>query len=173
MDASPADLFFNRMVRSTTPGSGRRNLDLERAQQKWIEEQHTIRKKLGRGRLSLEVFKKGDRVRVQDVRNKTGSIKGTVTSEVFHEGAQTPSSYYILSDAGGQFLRNGKFIRLLEQQSSSQNTNEEGVGLQPESDSGNAGSLGDEESYETRERVHSPDRQRPRRQVQFREVKSS
>ena len=34
MDASPADLFFNRVVRSTTPGSGRRNLDLESAQQK-------------------------------------------------------------------------------------------------------------------------------------------
>ena len=92
-------------------------------------------------------------------------------SEVFHEGAQTPSSYYILFDDRGEFLQNGKFMRLLEQQNSSQN--EEGVGLQPESDSGNAGSLGDEESYETRERVHSPDRQRPRCQVQFREVKSS
>ena len=86
MDASPADLFFNRAVRSTTPGSGRRNLDLERAQQKQIEEQHTIRRKLGRGRLSLEVFKKGNRVRVQDIRNKTWTKKGTVTSEVFHKG---------------------------------------------------------------------------------------
>ena len=64
MDASPADLFFNLMVRSLTPGSGRRSLDLEREQQKRTEEQQTIRKKLGRGRLSLEVFKKGDRVRV-------------------------------------------------------------------------------------------------------------
>ena len=66
-DASPAYLFFNRVVRSTTPGSGRRNLDLERAQQKRIEEQHSIRKKVGRGRLSLEVFQRGDRIRVQDV----------------------------------------------------------------------------------------------------------
>ena len=28
MDKSPADLFFNRMVRSAIPGSGRRMLDL-------------------------------------------------------------------------------------------------------------------------------------------------
>ena len=68
MDASPADLFFNRVVRPLAPGSGRRNLDLEKEQQKRIEEQQTIRKKLGRGRLSLEVFKTGDRVRVQDIK---------------------------------------------------------------------------------------------------------
>ena len=34
MDESPADLFFNRVVRSTMLGSGRRNLEFERAQQK-------------------------------------------------------------------------------------------------------------------------------------------
>ena len=34
MDKSPADLFFNRVVRATVPGSGRHNLDFERAQQK-------------------------------------------------------------------------------------------------------------------------------------------
>ena len=90
MDAPPADLFFNRVVRSLTPGSGRRNLDLEREQQKRTEEQQTIRKKLGRGRLSLEVFEKGDRVRVQDVKRKTWNMKGTITSVVFHEGATLP-----------------------------------------------------------------------------------
>ena len=116
MDASPANLFFNRVVRSSTPGSGRRNLDLEREQQKRIEEQQNIRKKLGRGRLCLDVFKKGDRVRVQDVKQKTWNMKGTSTSEIFHEGAQTPSLYCILADKGGEFLRNGRYIRLLEQQ---------------------------------------------------------
>ena len=81
-----------------------------------------------------------------------------MVSEVFHEGAQTPSSYHIQSDAGSQFLRNSKCMRLLEQQNSSQNTSEESVGLQSENDSSNAGFLGDGESYETRERVHNPDR---------------
>ena len=87
MDASPTDLFFNRVVRSSTPGSGRQNLDLEREQQKRTEEQQTIRKKLGRGRLSLQVFEEGDRVRVQDVKRKTWNMKGTITSVVFHKGA--------------------------------------------------------------------------------------
>ena len=93
MDASPADLFFNRVVRSSTPGSGRRRLDLERDQQKRKEEQQTIRRKMGRGRLSLEVFRKGDRVRVQDVKRKTWNMKGMITSEVSHEGAHYPLSY--------------------------------------------------------------------------------
>ena len=115
MDASPADLFFNHVVRSSTPGSGRRSLDLERDQQKRKEEQQTIRKKLGRGRVSLEVFKKGDRVRVQNVKRKTWNMKGTITSVVYPEGAHYPSSYYISADDGGEFLRNGKYIRLLEQ----------------------------------------------------------
>ena len=60
MDKSPADLFFNRVVRSTALRSGRRKLDLEMAQQKRLEEQWDIRKKLGRGRLSLEIFTEGD-----------------------------------------------------------------------------------------------------------------
>ena len=47
-------------------------MDLEREQQKRIEEMQTIRKKLGRGRLSMEVFRKGDRVRVQDVKKRPG-----------------------------------------------------------------------------------------------------
>ena len=106
MDASPANLFFNHVVRSTTPGSGRRNLDLERAQQKRVEEQHGIRKNLGRGWLS----QKGNRMRVQDVKSKKWTIKGTVVSEVYHEGAQAPSSYHIQADTGGQLLRIGKFM---------------------------------------------------------------
>ena len=106
MDESPADLFFNRVVRSTVPGSGRRNLDFERAQQKCVEEQRDIRKKLGRGRLSLELFKEGDSVRVKDIKSKKWTTKGTVILEFYHEGAQAPSSYFIEVDEGGQFLRN-------------------------------------------------------------------
>ena len=65
-------------------------------------------------------------------------------------------------------------MRLLAQQNSSQNTNEEGVGSPSEddSDSENVGSLGEEESYETsqRERAHRFDRRRSTRlQVQFKE----
>ena len=56
MNESPADLFFNRVVRSSVPGSGRRILDLARAKEKRIEEQRSIRKELGRGRLSLDLF---------------------------------------------------------------------------------------------------------------------
>ena len=108
MDASPADLFFNHVVRSSRPGSSRRNLDLEGEQQKRTKEQQTIRKKLGRGILSLEVFWTGNIVRVQDVKRKTWNIKGTITSVVFHEGAQIPSSYYIsAARAEGLFAEGG------------------------------------------------------------------
>ena len=155
MDASPADLFFNRVVRSSTPGSGRRNLDLEKELQKRKEEQQSIRRKLGGGRLSVEIFREGDRVRVQDVKKKTWSMKGTISSAVYHEGAHYPSSYYVAADDGGEFLRNGKYIRLLEQQDGTQ---QESVGLQP--DSGTDSLEGGEVTKEYR---------RPRRKVHFRE----
>ena len=113
---------------------------------------------MGRGRLSLEVFRKGDRVRVQDVKKKTWNMKGTIASAVYHEGAHYPSSYYVAADDGGEFLRNGKYIRLLEQQSGPQQGS---VGLQ--SDSG-TDSLEGGEVPETKGHTH-----RPRRRVQFRE----
>ena len=116
MDKSPADLFFNRVVRSSVPGSGRRILDFTRAQEKRLDEQRNIQKELGRGRLSLDVFREGDRVRLQDVKTKKWNTKGTVVSEFYHDSAQTPSSYFVDSDEGGTFLRNGKFIRLLNGQ---------------------------------------------------------
>ena len=112
MDASPADLFFNRVVRTSTPASGRRKIDMEKELQRRAEEQKNIRKKLGRGRLNLDTFEKGDRVRLQDIKKKTWDTKGTIVSVEFHEGAQTPSSYHIAADEGGVFLRNGKFIRV-------------------------------------------------------------
>ena len=87
-------------------------------------------------------------------------MNGTITSVVFHIGAQTPSSYYVAADEAGEFLRNGKYIRLLDQQNSSQ---KEDSGCQA-ADS-NKGSLGDEKVDETKERVH----RHTRRQIQFRE----
>ena len=83
----------------------------------------------------------------------------------------------------GQFLRNGKFMRLLAQQDNSQSAgaNEEGVGLLEantsddsgsENDSDYVGSQGEEESYKTSlgVRVHRSDRRcSGRLQVQFKE----
>ena len=106
------------------------------------------------------MFEEGNRVRVQDVKRKTWNMKGTITSAVFNKGAQTPSSYYVAADEGGEFLRNGKYIRLLEQQSCSQ---KEDSGCQA-TDS-DKGSLGDEKVDESKERVH----RNTRRQVQFTE----
>ena len=93
MNESPSDLFFNRIVRSAIPGSGRRMLDLARVKEKRKEEQKSIRRELGRGRLSLDTFPEGDRVRIQDPRTKTWHTKGTVTSAISHEGSQSPSTY--------------------------------------------------------------------------------
>ena len=110
------------------------------------------------------MFEEGDRVRVQDVKRKTWYMKGTITSVIFHEGAQTPSSYYIAADEGGEFLRNGKYIRLLEQQACSQkeDSDYQAAGL-------DKGSLGDEKVDDSEGRVH----RHTRRQVQFREQAKS
>ena len=130
-------------------------MDLEKDLQKRKEEQQSIRRKMERGRLSLEIFREGDRVRVQDVKKKTWTMKGTISSAVYHERAHYPSSYYVAADDGGEFLRNGKYIRLLEQQDGTQ---QESVGLQP--DSGTDSLKGGEVTKEYR---------RPRRKVHFRE----
>ena len=86
MSESLADLFFNRVVRSSIPGSGRRILDLARAKEKRIEEQRSIRRELGRGRLSLDLFREGNWVCVQDSKMKKWFTKGTVTSVLFMKG---------------------------------------------------------------------------------------
>merc|ERR1711888_374310 len=76
MDESPADLFFNRTVRSAIPGSGRRMLDLAKVKEKRKEEQKSIRRPLGRGRLSLDTFQEGDRIRIQDPRTNIWRTTG-------------------------------------------------------------------------------------------------
>ena len=110
------------------PGSDRQILDFARAQEKQLDEQRKIQKELGRGRLSLDLFKDGDRVQVQDIKTRKWTTKGTVVSEVYHKGAQAPSLHFVDSDEGGRFLRNGKYIRLLnEQNNEAQNPDTQGT----------------------------------------------
>ena len=66
--------------------------------------------------MGLDLFKEGDCVRVKDIKTRKWTTKGTVVSEVYHEGTQAPLLYFIEADEGGQFLRNRKFIRLLNEQ---------------------------------------------------------
>ena len=110
------------------------------------------------------MFEVGDRVRVQDVKRKTWNMKGTIVSVVFHEGAKTPSSYYIAADEGGEFLRNGKYIRLLEEQACTQKEDSDYQAADLDK-----GPLGDENVDESEGRVH----RHTRKQVQFREQAKS
>ena len=64
----------------------------------------------------MEIFRKGDRVRVQHTKYGRWSTKGTIVSQICHEGAQNPSSYLIKVDFGGTLLQNGKFVRLVTEQ---------------------------------------------------------
>ena len=91
-------------------------LDLAKAKEKRKEEQQSIRRQLGRGRLSLDTFQKGDRDRIQDPRTKTWRMTGTVTSTIHHEGSESPSTYTVEADSGRNFLRNGRFLRMLSKQ---------------------------------------------------------
>ena len=116
MDCTPADLFSGRVVRSNTPASARRTIDLAKARKQRLDDQLRIRKKLGRGRHSLETFVVGDRVRLQNPKSLRWSVTGTVTRTISHQGADRPSSYEVSGDEGGSFLRNGRYMRLREQQ---------------------------------------------------------
>ena len=66
--------------------------------------------------MSTKTFLPGDRVQIQDPKTLRWSVTGVVTKAIYHQGASQPSSYEITIDSGGSFLRNGKFLRLHEEQ---------------------------------------------------------
>ena len=121
MDCTPADLFSGRVVRSNTPASARRTIDLAKARKKRTDDQLRIRKRLGRGKLSMETFVVGDHVRLQDPKTLRWSVIGVVTKAISHQGATQPSSYEVTADQGGVFLRNGRYLKLREQQPDTEN----------------------------------------------------
>ena len=87
-----------------------------------MDDQLRIRRKLGIGKLSSETFIIGDRVRLQDPKSLRWSVTGIVTKTISHQGSDRPSSYEVIADNdGGTFLRNGRFLRLREQQPSTEN----------------------------------------------------
>ena len=137
MECTPAELFSGRVVRSNTPASSRRTIDLAKARKKRMEDQLRIRRKLGRGKLSSEIFMKGDKVRLQNPKTLRWSVTGIVTDTISHQGATRPSSYEVEADAdcgGGTFLRNGRFLKLREKQSNAENadTDDQTVDTEPD-----------------------------------------
>ena len=104
MACTPAELFMGRVVRSTTLALARRTCDLAKARTQRVEDQLRIRRRLGRGRMSSEVFMKGDRVRLQDPKTLRWAVTGVVTKVICHQGATQPSSYEVSADGGGCFL---------------------------------------------------------------------
>ena len=63
----------------------------------------------------------GDHVRLQDPKSLRWSVTGVVTKAISHQGADRPTSYEVTADEGGVFLRNGRYLRLREKQSDSEN----------------------------------------------------
>ena len=117
MAATTAELFMGRVVRSTTIGSARRTFDLAKARQQRVEDQLRIQKRLGRGKMSSKTFLPGERVRIQDPKTLKWSVTGVVTKAIYHQGGSQPSSYEVTTDnSSSSFLRNGKFLRLREEQ---------------------------------------------------------
>ena len=161
MDCTPADLFSGRVVRSNTPASARRTIDLAKARKRRMDDQLRIRKRLGRGRLSSEIFVIGDRVRLQNPKSLRWSVTGIVTKTISHQGADRPSSYEVTADEGGTFLRNGRYLRLREQQPDTENAEEDSREADTEPDnkkdesksdeSDNPGDLGKQAETEYRE----------------------
>ena len=134
MDCTPADLFSGRVVRSNTPASARRTIDLAKARKKRMDDQLRIRRRLGRGKLSSEIFVIGDRVRLQNPKSLRWSVTGIVTKTISHQGSDRPSSYEVSADDGGTFLRNGRFLRLREQQPSTENADTDNKEVDTEPD---------------------------------------
>ena len=134
MTATPAEMFMGRVVKSSTLGSSRRIVDLAKAHQQRLADQLRIKHRLGRGRLSRDVFQPGDRVRIQCPKSLRWSTTGTISRAIFHEGATIPSSYEIRLDWGDLMLRNGKYIRLREVQTGQEEQSDIHEGTQGKAD---------------------------------------
>ena len=103
---------MGRKVRTRTRGSMRREVDLARAKEKRRQEQKKIWERLGRGRHNSETFRSGDKVRIQNPKTLKWDLKGIIMRGITQERVKKPTSYVIATEAGEEFLRNGKFLRL-------------------------------------------------------------
>ena len=103
------EIFLGRTVNTLLPNSGAKYLNMKRdvegrkkMQVRWMD-------KLGR--TSITDYKKGDLVRVQDQKTGVWNIKGEI-DEVREVQEGGPKSYVVLGEAGGKYLRNGKFVKI-------------------------------------------------------------
>ena len=71
-----------------------------------------IRKRLGRGRHRQETFREGDKERIKNPKSMKWDTKGIVMRGITHEGGEKPVSYIIATEAGEEFHRNRKFLKL-------------------------------------------------------------
>ena len=71
-------------------------------QEKWM-------KKLGRG--SCTAYQVGDQVCVQNQHTGQWSVKGTVSEVIEHDNGNS-KTYMVSTEEGGNYLRNGRFIKL-------------------------------------------------------------
>ena len=56
-------------------------------------------------------FKPGDLARLQNAKTREWDMKGEVEQVISHDGGS--KTYTVLGEQGGQYLRNGRFIKLI------------------------------------------------------------
>ena len=107
---SPAQMLFGRQIRDNLPTLSikfntnekvKRDLQGERKTAKEYYDRKVPRKQ------KLELFRKNQRVVVQNEKTKEWDIRGSIMKEI------APRSYMVKMDKGGEVRRNRKFIRKL------------------------------------------------------------
>ena len=89
--ATPGEMMARRATRSCLPLTRRRSVDMAIVRKKRIDAQDRQFRQMNRGKSSLDKFRVGDRVRVQDPVAKTWAEKGVISEVITHENAAQPS----------------------------------------------------------------------------------
>ena len=106
---TPVDIFLGRQVNTSLPNAGSKFINMKKEVEKRKKMQGRWMDRLGR--CSSTDFKEGDLVRVQDPKSGVWNIKGEI-QEVREHQVGGSKSYMIAGENGGQYLRNGRYVKL-------------------------------------------------------------
>ena len=103
--ASPAEIFFKREMRGELP-SLKRDIGLKESVREREERRKKYAEKTGGKKRKSKNFNIGDKVMIQNEKNKRWEKKGKI-SKVRNRGR----SYYITTKDGSEYLRNKRFLK--------------------------------------------------------------
>ena len=106
---APIEIFLGRQVNSSLPNAGSKFIQMKKEVEKRKKMQSRWMDRLGR--CSNTDFKEGDQIRAQDPKTGVWNLKGEI-KEIREHQVGGAKSYVIEGENGGQYLRNGRYIKL-------------------------------------------------------------